>query len=316
VDPIDPDVVRFEPILRFSQRERFFPVEARAFIQKCALARGAEVLVPAGQLTIAALLTHVDQPDLELVLTSVPRTAAERSTLTFNVKFAMARINDLFNRRPNAKISPLGHEFADEAAAATADISLPAVGPAYHFHITRSGDWKAIQYWFLYPYNDWGSARGSMNDHEGDWEMVCIFLRGGIPQTLFLSAHEDGYSGRWGEAASPAVEGGHPIVYVGLGSHAMYPNVGLRHPLGAGTTMADGVDADDPPGGLVIGPGTAHPWAVRTAVAEERWSEYRGTWGAVVQAVPMAGSSGPVGPWTRPNWNNPFPLAGLVAPPQ
>jgi hypothetical protein len=314
VDAIDPDTARFEPILRFSQRERFFPIEAQAFIQKCALARGAEVLVPAGRLTISALLAHVHQPELELVLTSIPRTAAERSTVRFNLDFAIARIRDLVNGRPNAKLSPLGHEYADEAAAVTADISMPAVGPAYHFHITRSGDWKAIQYWFLYAYNDWGSARGSMNDHEGDWEMVCVFLRGGTPERYFLSAHHDGCSGRWGEATGPAIENGHPVIYVGLGSHAMYPNVGLHRPLGPGTTMADGVDADDLPGGVVIGPGTAHPWAVRTVVAEEPWSDYLGTWGAVVKTVPMAGSSGPVGPWVRPTWNNPFPLAGLVVP--
>lgn len=81
----------------------------------------------------------------------------------------------------------------------------------------------AVQYWFLYYYNDW------YNRHEVDWEGITVILQGDedIPVTpATLSPTMAGYashvSGRRRPWASIETEGSHPVVYCARGSHASY----------------------------------------------------------------------------------------------
>ena len=86
----------------------------------------------------------------------------------------------------------------------------------------------AIEYWFLYIYNDWKST------HEGDWEVANVFLRQSEagdeyePVACAYSAHHGGYRSAWShvEKANDRGEhddrGEHPVVYVAQGSHANY----------------------------------------------------------------------------------------------
>ncbi len=79
--------------------------------------------------------------------------------------------------------------------------------------IVRKDDLTAIEYWLLYPYNDWRST------HEGDWEVVMVFLRDGAPIACAYSAHHGGYRLPWELVET---DGTHPIAYVANGSHANY----------------------------------------------------------------------------------------------
>ncbi len=79
--------------------------------------------------------------------------------------------------------------------------------------IVRKGDLTAIEYWLAYPYNDWRST------HEGDWEVVMVFLRDGAPITCAYSAHHGGYRLPWQLVET---HGTQPVVYVANGSHANY----------------------------------------------------------------------------------------------
>jgi hypothetical protein len=94
-----------------------------------------------------------------------------------------------------------------------ADIDKDAYPITTYAKIVREQDLTAIQYWLAYPYNDWRST------HEGDWEVVMVFLRGATPIACAYSAHHGGYRLPW---ALVETHDTHPIVYVANGSHANY----------------------------------------------------------------------------------------------
>jgi hypothetical protein len=103
--------------------------------------------------------------------------------------------------------------------------------PVYYGRVLRQTDaggvnWTVIQYHFFYAFNDWRLAANGINHHEGDWEMVAVYLKDEVPHAVLLSQHKAGYMERW-DKISKAVdfqgrETDHPIVYVALGSHANY----------------------------------------------------------------------------------------------
>ena len=95
----------------------------------------------------------------------------------------------------------------------------------------------AIQYWFLYFYNDWE------NFHESDWEQVTVYVKFDAdaseteaklakvkPIACAFSAHDGGHIAAWEKRQMDWIcdnEGGlHPVVYVAWGSHANYPKPG------------------------------------------------------------------------------------------
>jgi hypothetical protein len=85
-----------------------------------------------------------------------------------------------------------------------------------YFHVVRqrAKGRVAIEYWFMYLYNDF------YDKHEADWEGVTVFLHGTSPLGVSYSAHQGRRWSRWGSQS--AKNGTHPIVYVAHGSHANY----------------------------------------------------------------------------------------------
>jgi hypothetical protein len=74
----------------------------------------------------------------------------------------------------------------------------------------------AIEYWFLYLYNDF------VDKHEADWEGVTVVVDNGTPLGVSFSQHQ----GRTWSAWPATLADDHPIVYVASGSHANYPAPG------------------------------------------------------------------------------------------
>ena len=74
----------------------------------------------------------------------------------------------------------------------------------------------AIEYWFLYLYNDFTDR------HEADWEGVTVFVKNGSPIGSAYSQHQ----GRTWTAWPASATDDHPVVYVAAGSHANYPRPG------------------------------------------------------------------------------------------
>jgi hypothetical protein len=86
--------------------------------------------------------------------------------------------------------------------------------PTVYWRIARqaSTGTTAIEYWFLYLYNDFADK------HEADWEGVTVFVKDGTPIGSAYSQHQ-------GRTWNPAPDD-HPVVYVAAGSHANYPAPG------------------------------------------------------------------------------------------
>jgi hypothetical protein len=102
----------------------------------------------------------------------------------------------------------------------------------YYGRVLRKAGWVILQYWYFYPFNNWRSGFYGVNDHEGDWEMACIYLydeNGEIlPEWVAYSSHEfsgDDLRRRWDDPEVQKV-GQHPIMFVGAGSHAGYFSAG------------------------------------------------------------------------------------------
>jgi len=58
--------------------------------------------------------------------------------------------------------------------------------PVYYGRVLRQQDgdqnqWTILQYHFFYAFNDWRLAANGMNHHEGDWEMVAVYLKNPTP---------------------------------------------------------------------------------------------------------------------------------------
>jgi hypothetical protein len=102
-------------------------------------------------------------------------------------------------------------------------------GPWYHGRVVREHGYTALQYYFLYAYNDWRSSFHGVNDHESDWELMTVYAaedaNGHLqPCWMACSAHlgaGDDLRRRWDDPDLERV-GEHPLVYVGAGSHANY----------------------------------------------------------------------------------------------
>jgi hypothetical protein len=103
--------------------------------------------------------------------------------------------------------------------------------PVYYGRVLRETDaeanhWTILQYHFFYAFNDWRLAANGMNHHEGDWEMVAIYLKNDEPYAVLFSQHGAGNIEKWRTVRKAVDEHGnettHPVVYVALGSHANY----------------------------------------------------------------------------------------------
>ena len=104
--------------------------------------------------------------------------------------------------------------------------------PTYYGRVVHSDAWIVCQYWFFYAFNNWRSGFSGVNEHEGDWEQVTVFLDGtgtldpdGLPPARWVvfSAHDetgDDLRRRWDDPDLTTVDRRHPVVFAGAGSHS------------------------------------------------------------------------------------------------
>lgn len=246
------------------------------------------------------------------------------------------------------------------AALDTQNAHLDPERPHYYGRVLRDGDWLVLQYWFFYAFNNWRSGFSGVNEHEADWEQVTIYLDGsgavgddGLPPARWVvfSAHDetgDDLRRRWDDPDLGLVDGRHPIVYAGAGSHSgaylpgdylitvAPPTLGGVVPFvrrvakiltpwtraaqgsGLGIPYIDYARGD----GLSIGPAQELPWTPAVIGDHTSWvRDYRGLWGHDTRDR-LGGERGPAGPRyersavVRDSWADPVGWAGLakVAP--
>lgn len=153
-----------------------------------------------------------------------------------------------------------------------------SVGYSAYVHVVNSYSGTVIQYWLFYVYNN-----GPLNDHQGDIEVIEVFLDGaGNPQTVLLSQHGAGQNAAWADVEK---SDNHPVVYVAQGSHANY----FRSYQGKMGIENDVVGSD----GKTINPSELH----LEMLSDQSWLDFAGRWGywGTDQEVAL-GRAGPYGP--------------------
>ena len=139
-------------------------------------------------------------------------------------------------------LSRANESVARKAYDQYAEMSVTERQPVYYGKVVRQQDeegnqWQILQYHFFYAFNDWRLAANGVNHHEGDWEMVAVYLKKEEPYAMLFSQHGSGAMELWGSVRCVKDNNGHqtthPLVYAALGSHANYsrPEVIRMHHL-------------------------------------------------------------------------------------
>ncbi|MCG2769015.1 MAG: hypothetical protein L6435_11635 [Anaerolineae bacterium] len=250
---------RFEPVIRYTRGERFFPMDVEPYVCACSLwmqkPREEPVcLIPEGKLTLERLaqprargsqavyyLKFIDPLNIaELAADKLKALSqglrgegwqdafrAGRGRLA-RVGYTSRLVDALFS------LSLLARGSVPGATAAAAIIRYRRILSereeyCYYGRVVRENHWIVLQYWFFYPFNDWRSGFFGVNDHESDWEMITLYLSesgdGEVrPQWAAYASHDfsgDDLRRRWDDPEMERV-GEHPVVYAGAGSHASY----------------------------------------------------------------------------------------------
>ena len=249
---------RFEPVIRFTKGEWFYPMDAEPYVDACSLwvrhpNEDAVCVVPAGDLTLERLAQQPDDSTGAVHYLKIPapkedekrgrlaRLRARRSRKdpdwpkeTFRAgRGRLARVGYL-SRLADALFSlvlltrgrvPGGD--VEGARVLYGRFMEKEERFRYHGHVVRQDGWIVLQYWLFYAFNDWRSNFFGANDHEADWEKVFVYLSesesGEVrPEWVAYAAHEetgDDLRRRWDDPELEKVEE-HPVVYVCAGSHA------------------------------------------------------------------------------------------------
>ena len=367
-------VRRFEPILRFTEGELFLPASVDEYVQCCQLLergpdRVATVIAPKGSLTIEQLvelgadrprpgqyLRFVDEPFTRV---QVAKWRVRSDRPRFHNAGRLSRVGVLsrgLDALSRASLIFRGRNASGAEAAAETQYRTrmrPDHHP-YYARVVRDSGYTVLQYWFFYVYNDWRSRVFGVNDHEADWEQVSVYLAGNDEQLqpvwLVSSAHDevgDDLRRRWDDP-DLTIEGEHPVIHAGLGSHSgaylageyltthdvpafsgllkvsrrisrvFLPWTRDHDHVGLSIPYIDYARGD----GVAIGPGQVRSWEPVIIGETTPWVvHYRGLWGNDTQD-PLGGERGPAGPryerssQIRVSWGDPVGWAGLrkVAP--
>jgi hypothetical protein len=249
---------RFEPVVRFTKGEWFYPMDVEPYVRACALwvrrpGEEAVCVVPAGALDLEIL---AQQPEdsasaVHYLKISPPEQGEKRG---FWARLLRRRARDGTDWPPETfragrgRLARVG--YISRLADALFSLVLLARGRvpggdvegarvfygrlmegeehfSYHGRVLRQDGWVVLQYWLFYAFNDWRSNFFGANDHEADWEKMFVYLsesdEGEIrPEWVAYAAHEetgDDLRRRWDD---PELEksGDHPVAYVCAGSHA------------------------------------------------------------------------------------------------
>ena len=182
------------------------------------------------------------------------------------------RTDDPVDEQP-VSIDSLAEYYTEDYYLDWDGYSIINYGLKVYSHVFTAYNHKiVIQYWFFYL-ND----VGSVNWHEGDWEMIQLILpeKDSAPASLAYSYHYSVKRSSW----KPDVhEGDHPIVYVEKGGHAnlFSGDKDIRY-------NADDYYTTDADGYYTI-----------EILSGQEWLAFRGNWGAWLIVVAYSGPPGPV----------------------
>jgi hypothetical protein len=247
---------RYEPVIRYTQGEQFYPSDVEHYIQECSLWAHYpdghdELLVKQEDLTMETLieqrpaefgtvhyLRFIETLSLSEAAEMLSAQISLRARLKNNFHAGLGRLarGGMLPRVLDAlfTMSFLMRGRVPAASAAAAEIDYYNMRAdkekyVYYGRVVRQNGWVVLQYWFFYCYNSWRSGFNGVNDHESDWEMISIYLYEDngrvVPEWVAYASHDfhgDDLRRRWDDQDQLEVLDGHPVVYSGAGSHASY----------------------------------------------------------------------------------------------
>lgn len=246
---------RFEPILKFTHGERFFPYNVEDYVNKASLWEKPpnlppEELIPEDEFDLERLgsVKPTELGVMQYMQFISPVNLAEMAEFRFNELRQALKLRDF--RPTRSRLARVGYlaRFADTlfslillfrgrvpgdtmAAAVITFNKMLSEKRAFQYYgrVVHQSRWTILQYWYFYPFNDWRTGFYGANDHEADWEMVNIYCyedEQGDLQPAWVGYACHNYSGddlrrHWDDPELDKV-GEHPVVFVGGGSHASY----------------------------------------------------------------------------------------------
>jgi hypothetical protein len=159
-----------------------------------------------------------------------------------------------------------------------------SIGYTVYGRFATIGGQHLIQYWMFYGFNN-----GTLNRHEGDWELFQIVLDAHLnPTDAMFSQHQSGLRVPW--AAVDKNDSGVPEVYVTRGSHGMSSLASSIFATGSSTILRPS-DYDIVPLTNATTDTPIQSWLAFGG----RWGEWGGSYGDLL------GTRGPQGPMFRSN---------------
>src|SRR5215216_381199 len=244
---------RFEPVIRFTRGEWFYPMDSEPYVEACSLwvARPGEdavCVVPAGELTLERLAQQPEDTTCAVHYLKIPNPRSERGRRGSKHSHTDPDWPHETFHAGRGRLARVG--YLSRLADALFSLTLLARGRVpggdveggrvlygrymekgerftYHGNVVRQDGWIVLRYWLFYAFNDWRSNVFGANDHEADWEKIFIYLseseEGEVkPEWVAYAAHEetgDDLRRRWDDPELEKV-GEHPVAYVCAGSHA------------------------------------------------------------------------------------------------
>ncbi len=241
---------QYEPVVRYTKGELFFPCAVDEFVRRCSLwlnpRRGEPTLLAAENELDVDTLARFDVVPADHVL-YLQFVDHPLDALHYQ-EWQRAPEHRLFRAPGRLTRVPLTSRIADSvfdlslvlrgtvpggtaAAAAIKYQEMLRSDPrrVYYGRVVRTGGWIVLQYLFFFAMNPWRSFYNGANDHESDWEQVFVYLYEGqdgapAPRWVAYASHDfkgDDLRRRWDDPLLTKV-GSHPVIFAGAGSHASY----------------------------------------------------------------------------------------------
>jgi len=252
----DVDLLRkFEPVVCYTQGEVFFPCAVDGYVRRCSLwlsdNKGNErQLAAEGELTAEILANYRDIParhGLYMRFVNNPPKVRDRLPWqskprrpTFKAPGRLARVS-WYSRMAdllfNVSLVIRGTVPGGTTAGAEIlyrDMYQEDPRDVYHGRVIRDGGYTILQYMFFHAMNDWRSGFYGVNDHEGDWEQLLIYLSKEdgvrlVPRWVACASHDfsgDDLRRRWDDPELGKSDEDHVMVFAAAGSHSTYFSAG------------------------------------------------------------------------------------------
>lgn len=257
--PADLELLRrYEPVIRYTLGEEFFPTDVERYLSECSLwvhhPKGPnELLIEEGKVSLERLAEprRAEFGAVHYLNLVEPLNLAELTAFLLNEGVRRMREPKRTFRAEIGRLARVGYvsrlldalfsltlllrgrvpgDAAAAAALAYRRMQEQDERYLYYGRVVREHGWVALQYWFLYHFNNWRSGFYGGNDHEADWEMVTVYLYerpdGELaPRWAAYASHDfsgDDLRRRWDDGGQLELIDGHPVVYAGAGSHSAY----------------------------------------------------------------------------------------------